>query len=131
LAKALGDGLFELRHVGKLNTKAKVFGFSQRDVGFFLCMASGTKPDASRHETSTLLVPGCGIGSIKSLSHFLSFGHRRERQTKKDFSPADLAGEKHFAPQAQATDSAHCFVNGLKRSLVCLVRPAWSSEAGG
>jgi hypothetical protein len=50
------------------------------------------------------------------LSHFQSFGHRQERQTKKDFSPADLAGEKHFAPQAQAAVSAHCFVNELKCS---------------
>jgi len=42
-----------------------------------------------------------------------------------------LAGEKHLAPLAQATVSAHFFVNGLKRSSVCLVRPAWSSDAGG
>ena len=42
LSKPLGDGLFELRHAGKLNTR--VLWFFGRAAGSSLFTASGTKP---------------------------------------------------------------------------------------
>ena len=46
LSKAIGNGLFELRHVGKLNTR--VLWFLPRSAGSLLCTGSATKAGPSR-----------------------------------------------------------------------------------
>jgi hypothetical protein len=58
LSKALNDGLFELRHVGKLNTRVLWFFMKGRRI-----IAFATKARPSRRATSTPPANGCGTGA--------------------------------------------------------------------
>lgn len=59
LTKALGDGLYELRHVGKLNTRVLWFFMRGASLPF---MASATKARRSRLATSIRRWNGCATG---------------------------------------------------------------------
>src|SRR5437667_10726525 len=60
LTKAQGDGLFELRHVGKLNTR--VLWFFMKAVASWPFTASAIKARPSRPVTSTRRGNGCATG---------------------------------------------------------------------
>ncbi len=60
LTKALDGGLFELRHVGKLNTR--VLWFFMKAIALLPYTASVTKASPSRHATSTRRATGCMTG---------------------------------------------------------------------
>jgi putative component of toxin-antitoxin plasmid stabilization module len=53
LSRPIGEDLFELRHLGKLNTR--VLYFSQRNKGLLQSTGSGAKPKKSLNETLKLL----------------------------------------------------------------------------
>jgi hypothetical protein len=60
LSKAIGDGLFELRHVGKLNTR--VLWFFTKDRRIVAVHGIRNKARASRLATSTRPWNGCVTG---------------------------------------------------------------------
>ena len=61
LSKALGDGLFELQHVGKLNTR--VLWFFRKAAASWQCMGSEIKARPFRRATWTPRGNGCVTGS--------------------------------------------------------------------
>lgn len=66
LSKALGSGLFELRHVGKLNTR--VLWFFVKTAASLPFTASATRARPFRSATSTLPENGCATGR-KGIPH--------------------------------------------------------------
>ena len=62
LSKALGDGLFELRHVGKLNTRVLCCGSSGKAAASSLFTASAIKARPFRGATWTRRGSGCVTG---------------------------------------------------------------------
>src|SRR5919108_2541213 len=60
LSKALGDGLFELRHIGKLNTRV-LWSFMKAD-GSSCCTESVIKDRRSQRAISSRRGNGCAIG---------------------------------------------------------------------
>lgn len=68
LTKALNDGLFELRHVGKLNTRVLWFFMKGRCIVAVHGIRNKGKARPSRPATSTPRGHGCATGR-KEMSH--------------------------------------------------------------